>query len=74
MLKMKKNNFKVLELNSKKNTIKRTVLIKDFVINEIIGVHDYEKINKQKIIFNIVIDINQNTLPDESDISSIIDY
>tara|TARA_B110000438_G_C15613282_1_gene563189 strand:+ start:180 stop:602 length:423 start_codon:yes stop_codon:yes gene_type:complete len=71
---MKKNNFKVLELNSKKNTIKRTVLIKDFVINEIIGVHDYEKINKQKIIFNIVIDINQNTLPDESDISSIIDY
>ena len=74
MLKMKKNNFKVLKLNSKKNTIKRTVLIKDFVINEIIGVHDYEKINKQKIIFNIVIDINQNTLPDESDISSIIDY
>ena len=74
MLKMKKNKFKVLELNSKKNTIKRTVLIKDFVINEIIGVHDFEKINKQKIIFNIVININQNTLPDESDISSIVDY
>jgi FolB domain-containing protein len=71
---MKKNKFKVLELNSKKNTIKRTVLIKDFVINEIIGVHDFEKINKQKIIFNIVININQNTLPDESDISSIVDY
>ena len=74
MLKMKKNNFKVLELNSKKNTIKRTVLIKDFVINEIIGVHDYEKINKQKIIFNIVIDVNQNTLPDENNISSIVNY
>ena len=74
MLKMKKNNFQVLELNSKKNTIKRTVLIKDFVINEIIGVHDYEKINKQKIIFNIVIDVNQNICPDESDLSSIVDY
>ena len=74
MLKMKKNNFKVLELNSKKNTIKRTVLIKDFVINEIIGVHDYEKINKQKIIFNIVINVNQNTLPDENNLSSIVDY
>ena len=73
---MKKNNFKVIELRSKKNnnTTKRTVLIKDFLINEIIGIHKHEKINKQKIIFNIVIDINQNRLPDEKNISSIVDY
>jgi len=73
---MKKNNFKVLELKSSKNknTIKRSVLIKDFIINEIIGIHKHEKINKQKIIFNIVIDVNKNTLPDENNISSIVDY
>ncbi|MBC8295092.1 MAG: dihydroneopterin aldolase [Pelagibacterales bacterium] len=73
---MKKNNFKVLELKSpiNKNTIKRSVLIKDFIINEIIGIHEHEKINKQKIIFNIVIDVNKNTLPDENDTSSIVDY
>ena len=73
---MKKNNFKVLELKSpkNKNTIKRSVLIKDFIINEIIGIHEHEKINKQKIIFNIVIDVNKNTLPDENNISSIVDY
>ena len=67
---MKKNNFKVLELKSlkNKNTIKRSVLIKDFIVNEIIGIHKHEKINKQKIIFNIVIDINQNSLPDEKKI------
>jgi len=73
---MKKNNFKVLELKSSKNknTIKRSVLIKDFIINEIIGIHKHEKANKQKIIFNIVIDVNQNTLPAENNISSIVDY
>jgi dihydroneopterin aldolase len=73
---MKKSNFKIIELKSKKNknTIKRTVLIKDFIIYEIIGIHKNEKINKQKIIFNIVINVNQNIYPDENDLSSIVDY
>ena len=73
---MKKNNFKIVELKSKekKNTIKRTVLIKDFFINEIIGIHKHEKISKQKIVFNIIININQNTIPDENNLSSIVDY
>ena len=73
---MKKNNFKIVEIKSKENksTVKRTVLIKDFIIHEIIGIHKHEKINKQKIIFNIVIDINQDTLPNENSLSSIVDY
>jgi FolB domain-containing protein len=73
---VEKNRFKIVELKSKKNknTIKRTVLIKDFLIDEIIGIHKHEKINKQKIIFNIVIDINQDTLPNENSLSSIVDY
>ncbi len=73
---METNNFKVVELKSKKNknTIKRTVLIKDFIIYEIIGIHRYEKIKKQKIVFNIVINVNQNISPDENDLTSIVDY
>ena len=73
---MKKNNFKIVEIKSKENksTVKRTVLIKDFIIHEIIGIHKHEKINKQKIIFNIIIDVNQDTLPDENNLSSIVDY
>ena len=73
---MVKNRFKIVELESKKskNTIRRTVLIKDFLINEIIGIHKHEKINKQKIIFNIVIDINQDTVPNENSLSSVVDY
>ena len=50
---MEKNNFKIVELKSKKskNTIKRTVLIKDFIIYEIIGIHQNEKINKQQFYY-----------------------
>ena len=73
---MKKNNFKIVELKplKSKGTIKRTVFIKDFIIEEIIGIHAHEKIKKQKIKFNIVLDVDQSVLPDEKDIKSIVDY
>ena len=73
---MKKNNFKIVELKPEKNktSVKRSVLIKNFIIQEIIGIHQHEKIKKQKIKFNIVIDIDQNILPNEKDIKSIVDY
>ena len=74
--KMKKNNFKIVELKptKKKSDVKRTVFIKDFIIEEIIGIHKHEKIKKQKIKFNIVLDVNQSSLPNEKDITSIVDY
>ena len=73
---MKKNNFKIVELKPTKgkSTIKRTVFIKDFIIEEIIGIHKHEKIKKQEIKFNIVLDVNQSYLPDEKNIKSIVDY
>ena len=73
---MKKNNFKIIELKSEsnKNSIKRNVFIKDFVIEEIIGIHAHEKTKKQKIKFNIVIEVDQHTVPDERKIESIVDY
>tara|TARA_Y100000590_G_scaffold357225_1_gene411954 strand:- start:280 stop:708 length:429 start_codon:yes stop_codon:yes gene_type:complete len=73
---MKKNNFKVVEIKpiKYKSSTKRTVLIKDFIIREIIGIHEHEKIKKQEIKFNIVLDVNQSAVPDEKNIKSIVDY
>ena len=73
---MKKNNFNIVELKPKKDksTIRRTVFIKNLIIQEIIGFHQHEKIKKQKIKFNIVLGIDQESLPDEKDINSIVDY
>ena len=73
---MKKNNFKIVELKPKKekSSVKRTVFIKDFFIEEIIGIHEHEKIKKQKIKFNITLDVDQNSVPDEKNIKSIVDY
>ena len=73
---MKKNNFKIIELNPSKDksSVKRTVFIKDFIIEEIIGFHNHEKIKKQKIKFNIVMEVEQHTVPDEQNIKSIVDY
>ena len=69
-------NFNIVELKPKKdkNTIKRTVFIKDFIIKEVIGIHEHEKIKKQKIKFNIVLDVNQSSIANEKDIKSIVDY
>ena len=73
---MKKNNFKIVELKpvKYKSSVKRTVFINDFIIEEIIGIHKHEKTKKQKIKFNITLDVNQNSTPDEKDIKSIVDY
>ena len=56
------------------SSIERSVLIKDFIIQEIIGFHNYEKTRKQTIKFNVVINVHQNTIPNERDEKSIVNY
>ena len=57
---MKKNNFKIVELKpiNGKSSIKRTVFIKDFIIEEIIGVHEHEKRSKQRVAIDVELELD----------------
>ena len=72
---MKKKNLKIIRLNTKrKYSYKRRVVIKDLILFISIGIHDFEKIKKQEVKFNICIDVNPSLTPIESKLKSIVNY
>ena len=72
---MKKKNFKIVKLKSKKNySYKRKIIISDLTLLISIGIHDFEKIKKQEVKFNIDIDINSSLVPVETELNSIVNY
>ena len=72
---MKKKKLKIIKLKPKKNySYKRKVLITDLTLQMSIGIHDFEKIKKQEVKFNINIDINPSLAPIKEKINSIVNY
>ena len=72
---MKKKKFKVLKLRSNQDySYKRKVLISDLTLLMSIGIHDFEKIKKQEVRFNINIDINPLLTPVKNRLNSIVNY
>tara|TARA_B110000014_G_C19971077_1_gene502697 strand:+ start:154 stop:567 length:414 start_codon:yes stop_codon:yes gene_type:complete len=72
---MKKKNFKIIKLKSKKNySYKRKIIISDLTLLISIGIHDFEKIKKQEVKFNIDIHINTSLVPVERELNSIVNY
>ena len=72
---MKKKNLKILNFQKKEDySYKRKVLIKDLIFNTSIGIHDFEKKQKQQIKFNIEIDINSSLTPANNNLNTIISY
>ena len=72
---MKKKKFKIIKLRPKQDySYKRKVLINDLTLLMSIGIHDFEKIKKQEVKFNINIDINPLLVPIENKLNSIINY
>ena len=67
--------MKIIRFKTKEQfKYKRKVVIKNLILNIFIGIHDFEKKKKQKVRFNIVVEINPNTKPSNKDFSTIVDY
>ena len=72
---MKKKYLKIIKLRPKQDySYKRKVLINDLTLLMSIGIHDFEKIKKQEVKFNINIDINPLLTPIENKLNSIVNY
>ena len=72
---MKKKDLKIIKLRPTQDySYKRKVLISDLTLLMSIGIHDFEKIKKQEVKFNINIDINPLLAPIENKLNSIINY
>ena len=53
---------------------KRKVIIKDLILNISVGIHNFEKKNRQRVRFNIEILTNPYVTPNNKDLSSILNY
>ena len=72
---MRKKKFKIIKLKKKTNfSYKRKVLVRDLRLLLSIGIHDFEKLKKQEVKFNIAIDINPFLFPNENKLDSIVNY
>ena len=72
---MKKKNLKIVKLKRKQNySYRRKILISDLALLISIGIHDFEKIKKQEVKFNISIDVSPSLFPIKDSLNSIVNY
>ena len=67
--------MKIIKFKQKRSySYKRKILIKDLVLKMLVGIHNFEKKKKQRVRFNLVINIDQNLTPNDKDLKSIVNY
>lgn len=72
---MKKKKIRIIKLRPKQDySYKRKVLISNLTLLMSIGIHDFERIEKQEVKLNINIDINPLLVPVENKLNSIVNY
>tara|TARA_B100000614_G_C14106069_1_gene309362 strand:+ start:87 stop:482 length:396 start_codon:yes stop_codon:yes gene_type:complete len=60
--------------NKEKFKYERKVLIKELILKISVGIHNFEKIKKQRVKFNIEILTDPNVSPSGKDLNSILNY
>tara|TARA_B100000161_G_scaffold241278_1_gene193754 strand:+ start:147 stop:542 length:396 start_codon:yes stop_codon:yes gene_type:complete len=53
---------------------KRKVIIKELILNILVGIHDFEKKKRQRVKFNIEILTDPYVTPNNKDLNSILNY
>ena len=74
---MKKNKTNIIKLIKKKNlpfSYENKIIIKDLILNFTLGYYSSEKKNKQRVRFNLVINFRKQSLKNDTDIKSIVNY
>ena len=67
--------MKIIKFKLKRSySYKRKILIKDLVLKMLVGIHNFEKKKKQRVRFNLIINIDQNLIPNDKDLKSIVNY
>ena len=69
--------FKLISLDKKQKTnfdYKKKVIIKDLLLNFVIGYYSTEKAKKQNVKFNIELNYTDQKNLNDNDIKSIVDY
>ena len=67
--------MKIIKFKQKRSySYKRKILIKDLVLDMLVGIHNFEKKKKQRVRFNLIINIDQNLIPNDKDLKSIVNY
>ena len=74
---MKKKKFELLSINKKQKlnfSYKKKIIVRDLLLNIVIGYYRSEKIKKQNVKFNIELDYTDQKNRNDKDIKSIVDY
>jgi len=74
---MNKKKFKLISIDQNQKTnfaYKKKIIIKNLLLNIIIGYYSAEKVKKQNVKFNIELNYTNQETHNDRDIKSIIDY
>ena len=73
---MKKNNLKVVKIDSNKSLFnyEKKILIKELILDLKLGYYDFEKKKPQKVKFNLEVDYEDKKPTSDEDIKSIVNY